>query len=277
MKAALLENLEDRYQDWALFKRILFYLKPYRLLVAVAIFFLFAVSILALAGPYFTKVVIDDYIKVSRLEGLDRVALMYLGVLALAFVCQFFQTYLMQLIGQKVMYDMRTQVFAHLHKMSFGFFDKNPVGKLITRVVNDVEVLNEMLTSGLILIFSDLFTLVGIFCVMFYLDWRLTLVVCIVFPFLYLATQAYRTRARDALRKNRAHITGLNTFLEENLSGMATVQLFQKEKDHYQRFAGINRDQLKESLRSLHYNSVYLPSIDLLSALGIGTLGRRDS
>lgn len=270
MKAALLENLDDRYQDWALFKRILFYLKPYRLLVGIAIFFLFAVSILGLAGPYFTKVVIDDYIKVSRLQGLDRVALMYLGILALAFVCQFCQTYLMQLIGQKVMYDMRTQVFAHLHKMSFRFFDKNPVGKIITRVVNDVEVLNEMLTSGLILIFSDLFTLTGIFCVMFYLDWRLTLVVCIVFPFLYLATQAYRTRARDALRKNRAHITGLNTFLEENLSGMATVQLFNKEKDHYQRFKGINQDKLKEDLRSLHYNSVYLPSIDLFSALGIG-------
>ncbi len=270
MKAALLENLDDRYQDWVLFKRILFYLKPYRLLVGVAIFFLFAVSILGLAGPYFTKVVIDDYIKVSRLQGLDRVALMYLGILALAFVCQFCQTYLMQLIGQKVMYDMRTQVFAHLHKMSFRFFDKNPVGKIITRVVNDVEVLNEMLTSGLILIFSDLFTLTGIFCVMFYLDWRLTLVVCIVFPFLYLATQAYRTRARDALRKNRAHITGLNTFLEENLSGMATVQLFNKEKDHYQRFKGINQDKLKEDLRSLHYNSVYLPSIDLFSALGIG-------
>ncbi len=270
MKTTLLENLSDRYQDWALFKRILFYLKPYRLLVAVAIFFLFAVSILGLAGPYFTKIVIDDYIKASRLEGLDLVALLYLGVLALGFVCQFCQTYLMQLIGQKVMYDMRTQVFAHLHKMSFSFFDKNPVGKLITRVVNDVEVLNEMLTSGLILIFSDLFTLAGIFCVMFYLDWRLTLVVCIVFPFLYLATQAYRTRARDALRKNRAHITGLNTFLEENLSGMATVQLFHKEKDHYERFEGINRDKLKEDLRSLHYNAVYLPSIDLFSALGVG-------
>ncbi len=264
------ESMGDRYEDWALFKRILFYLKPYRLLVSVAIFFLFAVSILGLAGPYFTKIVIDDYIKASQLDGLDLVALTYLGILALAFVCQFFQTYLMQLIGQKVMYDMRTQVFAHLHKMSFSFFDKNPVGKIITRVVNDVEVLNEMLTSGLILIFSDLFTLVGIFCVMFYLDWRLTLVVCIVFPFLYLATQAYRTRARDALRKNRAHITGLNTFLEENLSGMSTVQLFHKEKDHYERFEGINKDKLKEDLRSLHYNSVYLPSIDLFSALGIG-------
>jgi ATP-binding cassette subfamily B multidrug efflux pump len=270
MKTPLLESLSERYKDWALFKRILFYLKPYRLLVTVAILFLFAVSILGLAGPYFTKIIIDDYIKASQLEGLDLVALMYLGVLALAFVCQFCQTYLMQLIGQKVMYDMRTQVFAHLHKMSFRFFDKNPVGKLITRVVNDVEVLNEMLTSGLILIFSDLFTLAGIFCVMFYLDWRLTLVVCIVFPFLYLATQAYRTRARDALRKNRAHITGLNTFLEENLSGMATVQLFQKEKKHYDRFTGINQEKLKEDLRSLHYNSVYLPSIDLFSALGVG-------
>lgn len=270
MKAMPHENMGDRYKDWALFKRILFYLKPYRQLVTVAIFFLFAVSVLGLAGPYFTKIVIDDYIKASRMEGLDLVALTYLGILGLAFVCQFFQTYLMQLIGQKVMYDMRTQVFAHLHKMSFSFFDKNPVGKIITRVVNDVEVLNEMLTSGLILIFSDLFTLAGIFCVMFYLDWRLTLVVCVVFPLLYLATQAYRTRARDALRKNRAHITGLNTFLEENLSGMATVQLFHKEKNHFERFEGINKDKLKEDLRSLHYNSVYLPSIDLFSALGVG-------
>ena len=270
MSETFSENLGEGYQDWTLFKRILIYLKPYRLLVGVAIFFLFAVSLLNLAGPYFTKIVIDDHIKASRLEGLDFLALLFLGVLATSFVCQFFQTYLMQVIGQKVMYDMRTQVFSHLHKMSFSFFDKNPIGKMVTRVVNDVEVLNEMLTSGLILIFSDLFTLAGIFCVMFYLDWRLTLVVCLVFPFLYLATQAYRTRARDALRKNRAHITGLNTFLEENLSGMATVQMFNKEKDHYQRFEGINSEKLREDLRSLHYNSVYLPSIDLFSALGVG-------
>jgi len=270
MNATFSENLGDRYRDGVLFQRIVFYLKPYRLLVAVAIFFLFAVSVLNLAGPYFTKIVIDDYIKPSRLEGLDVIALMYLAILATAFVCQFFQTYLMQVIGQKVMYDMRTQVFAHLHKMSFRFFDKNPIGKMVTRVVNDVEVLNEMLTSGLILIFSDLFTLLGIFCVMLYLDWRLTLVVCLVFPLLYLATQAYRTRARDALRKNRAHITGLNTFLEENLSGMTTVQMFNREEPHYRRFESINRDKLREDLRSLHYNSVYLPSIDLFSALGIG-------
>ena len=264
------ENLSDRYLDWAIFKRILSYLKPYRWWVILAIFFLFAVSLRDLAGPYFTKIVIDDFIMPGQLEGLDRVALIFFGVLTLGFVLQFLQMLLMQYIGQKVMYDLRTQVFAHLHRMSFSFFDKNPIGKMVTRVVNDVEVLNEMLTSGLILIFSDLFTLSGIFIVMLFLDWRLTLVVCTVFPLLYLATQAYRTRARDALRKNRAHITTLNTFLEENLSGMSTVQLFNKEKDHLNKFAGINRDKLNEDLRSLHYNSLYLPSIDLFASVGIG-------
>jgi ABC-type multidrug transport system fused ATPase/permease subunit len=162
------------------------------------------------------------------------------------------------------------QVFAHLHRMSFSFFDQNPIGKMVTRVVNDVEVLNEMLTSGLIMILNDLFTLVGIFFVLIYLDWRLALIVCAVFPLLYLATQAYRERARDALRKNRLHITALNSYLEENLSGMTTIQAFNREDENYRRFQGINRDRLREDLRSLHYNSVFLPSIDVFSALGVG-------
>jgi ABC-type multidrug transport system fused ATPase/permease subunit len=127
-----------------------------------------------------------------------------------------------------------------------------------------------MLTSGLILIFNDLFTLVGIFSMMLFLDWRLTLIICMIFPFLYIATAAYRVRARDALRKTRAHQTELNTFLEENLSGMSTVQLFNKESEHYERFIRTNGNKLKEDLRSLHYNALYLPSIDLFSSLGIG-------
>ena len=263
------ESLQDSYLDWTLFKRVVVYLKPYRALVLLAIFFLFCVSILSLAGPYLTKIAIDDYISVSNLEGLDQLALVYLSILGLAFVCQFVQTYLMQYIGQKVMYDLRTQTFAHLHRMSFKFFDKNPIGKLVTRVVNDVEVLNEMLTSGLILVFSDLFTLMGILCVMLYLDWQLTLVVCTVFPLLYLATRAYRVRARDALRKNRAHVTRLNTFLEENLSGMPTVHLFHRGKIHHEKFRAINDDKVKEDLRAIHYNAIYLPSIDVFSAFGM--------
>ena len=264
------ENLENKYYDWPVFKRILGYLRPYRALVVVSLLLLLAVSMLSLAGPLLTKIAIDDYIRVQQYEGLDQIALIYIAVLVGAFACQFLQYTIMQYIGQKVMFDLRTQVFAHLHKMSFRFFDRNPIGKMMTRTVNDVEVLNEMLTSGLILVFSDLFTLVGIFVMLAWLDWKLMLVVCVVFPFLYLATQAYRVRARDALRKNRAHVTTLNSTLEENLSGMTTVQLFNQENAQYKRFEQINRDKLKEDLRSLHYNSIYLPSIDVFSAIGIG-------
>lgn len=270
MNRVSMENMKGRYREWVLFRRVLFYLKPYLHWVALAIFLLLGVSVLNLAGPYLTKIVIDDYIKASDLHGLDVIAGLYLLVLIASFVFQFFQNYLMQYIGQKVMFDLRSNVFAHLHKMSFSYFDKNPIGKMITRVVNDVEVLNEMLTSGLILIFSDLFTLIGIFAVMLYLDWRLTLVVCMVIPMLAFVTRLYRIRARDALRKNRAHVAELNSYLEENLSGVDTVQSFNLERTNLENFTGINRDRLKEDLRTVYYNALYMPSIDLFSSLAVG-------
>ena len=258
-----------RYKDWVLFKRVLVHLKPYSSLVALAILLLLAVSVLNLTGPYLTKVVIDDHIKAGDLKGLDVIAAVYLSVLVFSFIFQFCQTYLMQVIGQRVMFDLRSKGFAHLHKMSFSYFDRNPIGRMITRVVNDVEVLNEMLTSGLILVFSDLFTLFGIFCVMFYLDWRLTLVVCIVFPFLATATRMYRVRARDALRRNRIHVSELNSYLEENISGVDTVQCFNREAKNYKKFSSINGERLKEDLRTVKYNAFYMPSIDFFSSLAI--------
>ena len=264
------EDLRDRYKDLILFKRVLIHLKPYSRLVSLAVLLLLAVSILNLTGPYLTKIVIDDHIKEGNINGLDVIAAIYFAVLIFSFIFQFFQTYLMQYIGQKVMFDLRSQVFSHLHKMSFSYFDKNPIGKTITRVVNDVEVLNEMLTSGLILIFSDLFTLFGIFFVMLYLDWKLTLVVCIVFPLLATATRIYRVRARDALRKNRAHVSELNSYIQENLSGMDTVQCFNSEKKNFRNFFSINNERLKEDLRTVRYNAFYMPSIDFFNSLAIG-------
>ena len=264
------EDLRDRYKDLILFKRVLIHLKPYSSLVSLAVLLLLAVSILNLSGPYLTKIVIDDHIKEGNINGLDVIAAIYFAVLIFSFIFQFSQTYLMQYIGQKVMFDLRSQVFSHLHKMSFSYFDKNPIGKMITRVVNDVEVLNEMLTSGLILIFSDLFTLFGIFFVMLYLDWKLTLVVCIVFPLLAIATRIYRVRARDALRKNRAHVSELNSYTEENLSGMDTVQCFNSEKHNFRKFFSINNERLKEDLRTVRYNAFYMPSIDFFNSLAIG-------
>ena len=264
------EDLRDRYKDLILFKRVLIHLKPYSSLVSLAVLLLLAVSILNLTGPYLTKIVIDDHIKEGNINGLDVIAAIYFVVLIFSFIFQFFQTYLMQYIGQKVMFDLRSQVFSHLHKMSFSYFDKNPIGKTITRVVNDVEVLNEMLTSGLILIFSDLFTLFGIFFVMLYLDWKLTMVVCIVFPLLATATRIYRVRARDALRKNRSHVSELNSYIEENLSGMDTVQCFNSEKKNFRKFFSINNERLKEDLRTVRYNAFYMPSIDFFNSLAIG-------
>ncbi|MEC9422935.1 MAG: ABC transporter ATP-binding protein [Nitrospinota bacterium] len=263
------EDLIDRYKGWILFKRIIFYIKPYTGLIVLAIGLLLTVSILNLAGPYLTKIVIDDHITARDMSGLDMIAVIYLTVLVCSFLFQFCQTYVMQYIGQKVMFDLRSKVFAHLHKMSFSYFDNNPIGKMITRVVNDVEVLNEMLTSGLIMVFSDLFTLFGIFFVMLYLDWKLTFMVCIVFPLLGLATRAYRTRAWDALRKNRAHVSELNSYLKENLSGMDTVQCFNQEKKNYVKFSSINNKRLKEDLRTVRYNAFYMPSIDFFSSLAI--------
>ena len=265
----MLQNEDRRYKDLVLFKRVLVHLKPYSSFVVVAILLILVVSILNLAGPYLTKIVIDDHIKADDMKGLDVIAAVYFSVLVFSFIFQFCQTYIMQVIGQKVMFDLRSKVFTHLHKMSFSYFDRNPIGRMITRVVNDVEVLNEMLTSGLILIFSDLFTLVGVFCVMFYLDWRLTLVVCIVFPILATATRMYRIRARDALRKNRIHVSELNSYLEENLSGVHTVQSFNRETKNYEKFSSINGERLKEDLRTVRYNAFYMPSIDFFSSLAI--------
>ena len=263
------EDLKERYKDWVLFIRVLVYLRPYAIWVVIAIFLLLAVSLLNLTGPYLTKIVIDDYIKEGDMDGLDVIAGIYFGVLVFSFLFQFFQTYLMQFIGQKVMFDLRSKVFAHFHKMSFSYYDKNPIGKMITRVVNDVEVLNEMLTSGLILIFSDLFTLFGIFIVMLYLDWKLTLVVCLIFPLLAIVTRFYRVRARDSLRKNRAHVSELNSYIEENLSGIDTVQCFNRELKNFKEFLSINSDRLKEDLRTVRYNAFYMPSIDFFSSLAI--------
>ncbi|MBI5427192.1 MAG: ABC transporter ATP-binding protein [Nitrospinae bacterium] len=263
------EDLRERYYDWSLLKRVLFYLNPYRGLVLLSVTLLFGVSLLNLAGPYLTKIAIDDYIKVSNFAGLDRIAVLYVSALAGAFACQFLQTFVMQYVGQKVMFDLRAQVFSHLHRMSFGFFDRNPIGKLVTRVVNDVEVLNEMLTSGIVMVFNDLFTLAGIAVILIYLDWRLFLAVCAAFPPLLLATAIFRTQARDAMRKYRAHVSVLNSSLAENLSGMSAVQTFAREEENYRQFLDIHQKKLGEDLRALRYNSIYLPSIDVFSAMGI--------
>ncbi len=266
------DEILGKAYDAKLIKRLLRYIAPYRLEVVISVLLLIIISLLHLAGPYLTKIAIDDYISQKKIEGLNIIAGIYIAILITGFVLQYLQVYMMHLTGQRVMYDLRVNIFSHLQKMSLAFFDRNPVGRLMTRVVNDVEVLNEMLTSGLVFIFSDIFTLIGIACVLVYMDWRLALILFTIIPLLFIIMALYRKKARDAYRKTRISLARLNSYLQENISGMSTVQVFGRKEKNFNRFKQINIENRDELIRSIIYNALFFPTIEVLSAMAIGLI-----
>ncbi|HZL85693.1 MAG TPA: ABC transporter ATP-binding protein, partial [Candidatus Krumholzibacteria bacterium] len=178
---------------------------------------LFVNSLLALAGPYLTKVAIDDYIRVGDLGGLHTVALLFLAVVLLDFMLEYAQFYVMQWVGQQIMFDLRSRVMRHLVRLDLAFYDRNPVGRLMTRVMGDVQTLNELFTTGVVAIFGDLLTLVGIVIAMFLLDWRLALVANLVLPVLVCISLVFRSRVRNSYRLVRGRVAAMNAFLQEHL------------------------------------------------------------
>jgi ATP-binding cassette subfamily B multidrug efflux pump len=271
-KHPLEEEVIDRSYDRQLFLRILQYLKPHQIAVGVAFLLIVTMAALDLAGPYLTKVAIDRYIVPHQLAGLDTIALLYVLALLGAFVVRFAQNYIMQMIGQRVMQDMRRQIFGHLQRMHVGFFDRNPVGRLMTRVTTDVDAINDLFTSGVVTVFGDLFTLLGIMGVMLAMNWRLALVTFSVIPFFFAVTNWFRRGARSSFREVRRWIARINAFLQENLTGMATVQLFRREERNAAEFAAINRAHADANLRSIFYYAVFYPAIDLLAAIAVALI-----
>jgi ATP-binding cassette subfamily B protein len=223
-----------------------------------------------LLGPYITKVAIDTYIAAHDLHGLNLAVLAYLATVLVGFLSQYAQSYTMQHTGQWAMHDLRGQLFHHLQRQDLAFFDRNPVGRLMTRVINDVETLNELFSSGVVALLGDLLTLIGVAVAMFALDWRLALISLLTFPFMLRATAAYRKRARENYRESRRILARMNAYLQENLSGMATVQAFGQEQRHLRKFDEINTRHRNVLLRSIHYNAVFFPSIELFSAITVG-------
>jgi ATP-binding cassette subfamily B protein len=256
--------------DARLMRRLLTYLWPYRLWVAVSLALLFLTTGLQLLGPYIVKVAVDSYIAARDLRGLDVAVLAYLSTILLTFLSQYAQSYTMQYTGQRAMHDLRTQLFAHLGRQDLAFFDRNPVGRLMTRVINDVETLNELFGSGVVALLGDLLTLVGVAAAMVIMDWRLALISFATFPFMLKATAAYRKRARENYRESRRILARMNAYLQENISGMATVQAFGQEPRHFRRFREINTEHRDALLKSIHYNAVFFPSIELFSAITVG-------
>jgi ATP-binding cassette, subfamily B, multidrug efflux pump len=265
------EKLGKAY-DGRLMKRLLTFLRPFRRWVLTAIAVLITGSLIELAGPYLTRLAIDRHISQNDLPGLQHIALLYLALLIFQAAVSFTQTWLTQRIGQYVMHDLRTRIFDHLQKLPVSYFDRNPVGRLVTRVTNDVETLNNMLSSGVVTIFGDVFVLVGIIIAMLLFNWRLALLTMTVLPMVLYTSYLFRTGIRESFRQVRLRIAAINSYLQENLSAMTTVQLFNREKKNLARFEQLNRDHLQAYLKTIFYYAVFYPVIELIMAISIGLI-----
>jgi ATP-binding cassette subfamily B multidrug efflux pump len=261
------EEILGKAYDARLMRRLLTYLRPYTTQVALAIGAIVGHSALQLAPPYLTKVVIDDYIPARDLSGLGVVAALFLLTVLASFALEYIQTWTMQMTGQRIMFDLRMQVYSHLQRLDLRFYDRNPVGRLMTRVTTDVDVLNDLFTTGVVSIFGDVFTLIGIMGVLVWMDWRLALVTFSVLPLIALVAQWFRRNVRDTYRTVRIWIARINAYLQERITGMATVQLFRREAKDFARFDEIDRAHRDANVDSIFYYATFYPLIEIVSAL----------
>ncbi len=266
------EEILGKAFDARLARRLFAYVKPYRGLMAGSLVLLLIEGLLQLAQPLLTRHVIDVAVPAHSDAGVRRDALLFIGVLGAQFFCSYGDTLLTTRLGQLVMHDLRDEIFAHLQRLSIPFFDRNPVGRLVTRVTSDVEALNELFTSGVVAGMGDLFTLLAIAGLMFSVDWRLTLAAFAVVPLIYLASHVFRVKVRDSYRDIRTRIARINAFLNERLTGMRIVQLFGRQRSEAARFAALNQSHLDAHLRSVTVYALYFPVIELLTTVALASL-----
>ena len=266
------DEILGKAYDSKLMKRLLGYVKPYRTYVVVAILLSLVVAALGPVRPYLTKIAIDDNIANKDYHGLIIISILLLVSLILQSVIQYFLTYYTQLMGQKIIFDLRVKIFSHVQKLSLKFFDKTPIGRIVTRVTNDVESLNDLFSSGIVMVFSDIFIILWIFIFMFIMSWDLSLVTLSVLPALFYATFLFRRKVRDAYRDVRFHLARLNSYMQEHVTGMSVVQTFSKEKEELNKFSGINYDHKKANVNSIFYYAIFYPTVEILSSLAIALI-----
>ncbi len=287
------EEILGKAYDSRLMRRLLKYLRPYRWQVTIALVSIVLKASADVLGPYLVKVAVDRYLAPVQaagpglwswlskrpLTGVEEISSIYLGLLVMTFLFEFLQTYYMQWTGQKIMFDLRSQIFRHLQRMHVAFYDKNPVGRLVTRVTTDVDALNDMFTSGVVSIFEDIFVLAGILAIMLCMNWKLALITFAVLPFIMFATKIFRDKVRDSYRRIRVAIARINAYLQEHVSGMVVLQLFNRERKAYKRFSEINQVHMDAYKDAILAYAVYYPVIDLFSAIAIACViwfGGRD-
>jgi len=283
-KTAQDDEVVGKVYDRHLMGRLLTYLRPYKVqttLAAVSIIFKAGSDVM---GPYFVKVAVDTYMSdtppanlswlarhLSRtpINGITQLAILYLGALLVTYLLEFLQTYTMQWTGQKIMFDLRSQIFRHLQRMSPSFFDHNPVGRLVTRVTSDVDALNEMFTSGVLAIFEDVFVLAFIVIIMLRMSWPLALLAISVIPAILYVTRIFRRHVRDSYRRQRHATARINSFTQEYVSGMSIVQLFNREQRAFNDFSAVNAENKKAWSDAIFAYALYYPIVEFLSSTAI--------
>ena len=261
------DDVVGKAYDARLMRRLLHYLRPYRSEAALALAAIIAASVLQLAQPYLMKLAIDRYIPARDVAGVNRIAIAYLFILVGSFCLEYTQTWLLQMTGQRIMFDMRGEIYGHLQRIDLRFYDRNPVGRLMTRVTTDVDVINYMFTSGVVFVFGDVFTLLGIMIVLLTMNWKLALVTFAVLPLIVVVTQWFRRSVRESYRTVRRLIARINAYLQEHITGMATVQLFRREARAFRQFDAINVDHRDANIQSIFYYAVFYPAIEIIGAL----------
>jgi ATP-binding cassette subfamily B protein len=266
------EEVLGKAYDAKLMRRLLRYLRPHWLLVFLAVTILAAASALEIVGPFLTKIALDDAIPAGDGRLLAYLAMGYLGAMLAGFLLQYAQRILTTWLGQSIMYDLRREVFRKFQRLDLRYYDRNPVGRLITRITSDVETLNELFSSGIVTVFGDVFTLVFIVAVMLRMDWRLALVAFSILPFVAWAAFLFRARIREAYRDVRVRLARINAFLHERFTGVGVVQLFGQEERDAIKHAEVNQDYLEAHLRSITYYALFFPVIELFTSVALALI-----
>src|SRR5216117_4225451 len=266
------EEVLGRAYDGRLMRRLLVYARSHLPLVAGALGLLMLEGLLQLVGTMLTQYVIDVAIPARDVGMATRAAGWMSLSLVFAFLCSYGEAMLTALLGQRVMQQLRVDIFSHLQRLPVNFFDRNPVGRLVTRVTSDVESLNELFTSGVVAGLGDLFTLVAIGALMLATDWRLALWSFAVIPLIYLTSHVFQRSVRTSYRDIRTKLARINAYLHERLTGMRLVQLFGMQVPERQSFDRLNRDHLDAHLKSITYYALYFPAIEILSSVALALL-----
>lgn len=262
----------EKSYDLQTTKRLFSYVRPYWKMMGLALILTVLTNVLISLQPYFTKIAVDDFIMKKNIEGVWLFAFAYFCLFLFRFLFSYIQEILLNVIGQKIMFNLRSQIFAKLQELQISYYDKNPVGRIITRLTSDVDSLNELFTSGVIEGLGDMVAIIAYISFMFWLDWKLAIVSLIVVPLLVLATNWFRKRARVGFDKVRTRMAKLNAFLQEHISGASTVQLFNAEEKTRRRFAEINDDYREANIETIYYYSIFYPLVEFIGVLGIAVI-----